>query len=73
MTTKVVDGFVWLIVSHKAKEVWSSGTFEMFILNDDGTESVVESYDDIEDAHECGLPIGIEVGRLEDIIKQLKQ
>lgn len=73
MRTKVVNGFVWLIVTSKAKEIWSSGTFEMFILNDDGTESAVEMIGDIEYAHEWGLPIGIEVGRLVDIIKQLTQ
>ena len=71
MRTKVVNGFVWLLVTSKAKEIWSSGTFEMFILNDDGTESAVELYGDIEYAHESGLPIGVEVGRLVDIIKQL--
>lgn len=71
MRTKVINGFVWLLVTSKAKEIWSSGTFEMFILNDDGTESAVELYGDIEYAHESGLPIGVEVGRLVDIIKQL--
>ena len=73
MRTKVVNGFVWLIVSHKAKEIWSSGTFEMFILEDDGTYTPIELYGDIEYAHESGLPIGVEVGRLVDIIKQLTQ
>ena len=73
MRTKVIDGFVWLIVSHKAKEIWASGTFELFILNDDGTESAVGLYSDIDYAHENGLLIGIEVGRLVDIIKQLTQ
>jgi hypothetical protein len=73
MRTKVVNGFVWLLVTSKAKEIWSSGTFEMFILNDDGTESAVELYGDIEYANENGLPIGVEVGSLVDIIKQLTQ
>jgi len=71
MRTKVVNGFVWLLVTSKAKEIWSSGTFEMFILEDDGTCTPIELYGDIEYAHESGLPIGIEVGRLVDIINQL--
>ena len=71
MRTKVVNGFVWLLVTSKAKEIWSSGTFEMFILEDDGTYTPIELYGDIEYALECGLPIGVEVGRLVDIIKQL--
>ena len=71
MRTKVINGFVWLLVTSKAKEIWSSGTFEMFILEDDGIYPPIELYGDIEYAHENGYDIGIEVGRLVDIIKQL--
>jgi hypothetical protein len=71
MKTTVIRGVVWLIVSHKAKEIFSSGTFEMYLLYPGDTESLVEMYGDIEYAHENGIDIGIEVGKLVDIIKQL--
>jgi hypothetical protein len=71
MNTQVIRGVVWLIVSHKAKEIFSSGTFELYLLYPGDTESLVEMYGDIEYAHENGIDIGIEVGNLVDIIKQL--
>jgi hypothetical protein len=71
MKTTVIRGVVWLIVSDKAKEIFSSGTFELYLLYPGDTESLVELYGDIEYAHENGIDIGIEVGKLVDIIKQL--
>ena len=71
MKTRVIRGVVYLLVTHKAKEIFSSGTFEMYILYSDDTESVIEMIGDIEYAHENGIDIGIEVGALTDIIKQL--
>lgn len=71
MKTTVIRGVVWLIVSHKAKEIFSSGTFDLYLLYPGDTESLVELYGDIEYAHENGIDIGIEVGRLVDIINQL--
>jgi hypothetical protein len=64
MKTKVVQGFVWLLVTDKAKEVYQSGLFSLYILHDDDGESLAESYDDITLALENGLGIGIEVGHL---------
>lgn len=68
--TKVINGFVWLIVTDKAKEIYSSGTFELYALypDPDGTESLIEFRSDIDSAIECGFDIGIEVGKLEDLI-----
>lgn len=71
MNTRIIRGVVYLLVTHKAKEIFSSGTFDMYILYSDDTESVIEMYGDIEYAHENGIDIGIEVGNLVDIIKQL--
>jgi len=72
MKTKVIRGIVWLIVSHKAKEIFSSGTFDMYILYGGlYEEALVEMYGDIEYAQENGIDIGIEVDSLVDIIKQL--
>jgi hypothetical protein len=58
------DNFVWLVVTEKAKEVFSSGLFDLYVLHEDDSESLVEKYADLNDALECGLDIGIEVGHL---------
>jgi hypothetical protein len=58
------DGFVFMDVTDKAKEVFSSGLFELYVLHGDDSESLIESYADINDALEYGLKIAIEVGHL---------
>ena len=58
------DGFVWLSVADQAKDIFQSGLFEVYTLHDDGSESLCESYADINDALECGLDLAIEVGHL---------
>jgi hypothetical protein len=63
---KIRDAFVWLLVTDKAKEVFQSGLFEVYTLHDNGSESLCESYADINDALECGLDLAIEVGQLPD-------
>lgn len=59
-TTK--DNFVWLLVTDKAKEVYLSGLFELYILYDDDSETLVESFSQLSEALEDGLDIGISVG-----------
>ena len=61
---KIIDTFLWLIVTDKAKEVYGSGLFEVYKLYNDGSDSLCESYEDINDALECGLELAIEVGDL---------
>jgi hypothetical protein len=62
---KVVDGFVWHIIPYElAKEVFGSGLFSVYKLHEDGSESLCESYADINYACECGLDFAIEVGHL---------
>ena len=70
MKTQVIRGFIYLLVTDKAKEIFSSGTFELYLLYQQDTD-LVEMQGDIEYAHENGINIGIEVGSLVDIIKQL--
>lgn len=65
MEIKIIDGFVWLVVTPIAKKVWDSNLFELFIIHNDGTESSVHDYGidvAIEMASEYGLEIGIEGG-----------
>lgn len=64
-TIKVSDGFVWHIIPYElAKEVFGSGLFSVYKLHEDGSESLCESYADINDAYEYGLDLAIEVGHL---------
>ena len=66
-TIKVVNGFVWHIIPYElAKDVFGSGLFSVYKLHEDGSESLCESYADINDWAECGLDFGIEVGHLEN-------
>lgn len=58
------DNFVFLDVTEKAKEVFTSGLFDLYIIHYDNSESLVEKYADINDALESGLSIVIEVGQL---------
>ena len=57
---KVVEGFVWLLITDKAKEVYQSGLFDgsIYALYDDDSETdVCESYQDLIDALVRGLEI----------------
>ena len=65
MDIRIIDGFVWLIVTHKAREVWDADLFELFIIYDDGSEASVYGYGidaALEMVENHGLEIGIEVG-----------
>jgi hypothetical protein len=59
---KIVNGFVWLVVTDKAEEVYFSDLFELYALYDDGSESLVVSLEDLQTCLEFGLEIGVEVG-----------
>jgi uncharacterized protein (TIGR02145 family) len=63
---KVVEDFVWLLITDKAKEVYQSGLFDgaIYVLYDDGSEDACETYEDLLIALENGLDIGIEVGHV---------
>lgn len=58
------DGFVWLLVTEKAKEIFNSGLFSLFVLYDDDSEALIEEFEDLDKALENGLSIGVEVGHL---------
>ena len=60
----VTDPFVWLLVTEKAKEVYSSGLFTLFVLYDDGSEAQIMSYEDLDFHLANGREIGIEVGHI---------
>tara|TARA_B100001057_G_C22172960_1_gene690178 strand:+ start:73 stop:387 length:315 start_codon:yes stop_codon:yes gene_type:complete len=63
------DHFVWLDVTDRMKygckwreEIWMG--FELFSVDDDDSESLLESHEDIDKALESGLRICIEVDHL---------
>ena len=62
---KIVGNFVWKIVTDCAKEIHTAGLFPIYALHEDGSESLLENYQDVDDALANGLDIGIEVGKLE--------
>lgn len=64
MKTKVVQGFVWLVVTDIAKEVYLTDLFALYILHDDGSESLVTRFNELTLALENGAEIGMEVGHL---------
>ncbi len=59
------DNFVWKLVNNQAKELFSTGIFEIFALYGDDSESLIETSTQLNEALEQGLDIGIEVGFLE--------
>lgn len=67
MTTTTEDGFVYLIVNDKAKEIFSSGVFELYGLYANGSESLIESEEHLSNVIADGCEIGIEIGFKEDI------
>ena len=59
--TKNVNGFVWSVVTDKAKEIFSAELFELYTLHDDGSEALIETFEDLNAALGSGLDI--EIGR----------
>jgi len=57
---KVVDNFVFLIVNDKAKRLFATNLFELYVLHDDNTESLINTNDELKSALSNGDYIGIE-------------
>jgi hypothetical protein len=62
MEIKIIHGFVWLVVTNQAKEVFNTGLFELYVVFKDGTESSVHDFGSIENAIEFALSKGLEIG-----------
>lgn len=61
---KIINSFVWLLITEKAKEVFASGLFEVYRLYDDGSEKLCESFEDISEAMSDGNDLAIEIGKI---------
>jgi hypothetical protein len=59
---KIVNGFVWLVVTDKAEELYFSDLFELYALYDDGSESLIESFEHLTTELDNRIEIGVEVG-----------
>ena len=59
------DNFVWKIVTNKAKEIFSSGLFDLYTLHEDDSESIIDTMEELNKTLEKGLDVGIEVGFIE--------
>jgi len=59
------DGFVYKLVSgDKAKDIFSLGLFELYVIHDDDSESLIDSIDELNEALENGNEIAIPVGNI---------
>jgi hypothetical protein len=68
MRLKIVDGFVWFIVTGQAKEIFKSELFELYALYDDGSEGLIDTEESLNKALKNGLKIGIEGGFINTLI-----
>ena len=56
------DGFIWMSVNDKAKEIFNSGLFELYVVYSDETESLIETFEDLDMHLSNGMDVCIEVG-----------
>jgi hypothetical protein len=56
------DGFLFLDVTEKAKEVFQSDCFQLYEIYDDGTEGMIDSHERLNETLEGGGTVAIEVG-----------
>lgn len=68
--TKIIDGFIYAIINpEEAKEKLKSGD-SIFRLYEDGTESLIEDENDLNDAFIDKNQIGIEIDFESELIKE---
>ena len=59
------DGFIYKLVDgSKAKDIFALGLFELYILWEDDSESLIETHNTLNDALENGYDVGIAVGNI---------
>lgn len=61
MEMKIIDGFVWFVVTNQAKDVFNSGLFELYVVYQDGSESSVHDFGTIDEAIEFASSRGLEI------------
>ncbi len=68
VTNNEGERFAWLVVTNQAIKVFNAGVFQLFILYDDGTESAIDTAEELNNALESSLEIGVEVGHIDDSV-----
>jgi len=57
------DGFIFMKVNEKAKEIWNSGLFELYVVySDENSESLIDTFEDLDMYLSNGMDVCIEVG-----------
>ena len=65
------DGFAYVIVSKEiARILWYSNEVELYKVYTDDSEALIENIDELKDAIERGIEVGVPVGRI--IAKDVK-
>lgn len=60
------DGFLWGKVTHKAKEIYNSGLFDLFAVNYEGADYLIEDFEELNELLETGQDIFIELCHIEN-------
>jgi hypothetical protein len=61
------DGFLWGNVTNKAKEIFNSGIFELYVVNYDDSDYLIEDFNTLNELLENDIEIFIEIGHFQDI------
>jgi hypothetical protein len=61
------DGFLWGNVTDKAKEIFNSGLFDLFAVNYDDSDYLIEDFNTLNELLDNGRGIYIEIGHCQDI------
>lgn len=62
MNIQITDGFIWAVLdTDEAAEAFAEN--EVFILHDDGSESLIQSYAEFDEAIDEGRTLALEVGK----------
>jgi hypothetical protein len=61
------DGFLWGNVTHKAKEIYNSGLFDLFAVNYDDSDYLIEDFNTLNELLDNGRGIYIEIGHCQNI------
>lgn len=59
-TTK--DNFSWWIVTDKAEKIFKADSIPLYVIYEDESESLIESIEELQEAINLNLPIGMELG-----------
>jgi hypothetical protein len=62
------NGFIWFDVTKKAREIYESGAFDLYALYEGGTESLIDSPEDLKVCLDFGLDIVIRIGNQLDVL-----